>query len=694
MLDSLPEKQRQQGAAQGAHRRPRAEGPGVPQSPEAGSGLPQLDPSLHPSAAQGAEVLGHWSEGGRGQQPGLAPALTQATAPGPQNGFGAARGSDGTPEHLKVEKGFAGTGGTLPFLETLQKAFGTDHDLTSVTSHVDGSAMGATSELGAQAMASGERVAFGGTPDLFLVAHEVAHVIQQRAGVQLQNGMGQEQDHYEQMADAIAARVVAGQSAEDLLPRAGGKAQSGPVQFKKTTARPAASATAPNSKEQQEAQAKAQADATALATALGQSGGPNGAVNAPEVLRIISQPAEQLRLIKAAYEKNPPPGSKGMGQDVLAKIPAESRSVAVKQLTRAGTAPLTELTPADRKDAATHDGGANAPLGQGDEVLDENNRVIAVFPATADGVVQAAFYELHRGEKRSMEEIMADQTGAKTDRGSSAAIEAGSSNRSQSNAPSIGHVTTNVKGKDNKTAKVTSSLGAIEVYQRAGGQSPGVAWCGCFATFVYARAGITVPSLSWSLNVPNVLAGMGDEDNHGTYYQVGSKPTPHRKKGDPANSINLRTGQHSTADKQGVGNQSYKDAQVNSLTDLDIRPGDVFWQQHSATEGHVGLIVGVNKSATTITCVTIEGNTSNMLASHVRTITRGKDGSVTSGFKGWGRPPQLNVGGHNPQQPGAQQPGAGDPPAAGDQPGEFEGEMPDWMKAAQKKPKTGNASTR
>lgn len=685
MLDSLQEKQRQQGA----HRRPRVDGTGAALAPEAGAGLPQLDPSLHPSAAQGAAVLGHWSEGGRGQQPGM------ATAPGPQNDFGAAKTGDGTPERLKAEKGFAGTGGTLPFLETLQKAFGTEHDLTSVTSHVSSEAMGATSELGAQAMASGERVAFGGTPDLFLVAHEVAHVLQQRAGVQLQNGMGQEQDHYEEMADAIAARVVAGQSAEDLLPRAGGKAQSGPVQFKKTTARPATNATAPNSKEQQEAQAKAQADATALAAALGQNGGQ---VNTPEVLRILNQPAEQLRLIKAAYEKNPPPGSKGMGQDVLAKIPAENRSVAVKQLTRAGTAPLTELTPADRKDAATHDGGANAPLGQGDEVLDENNRVIAVFPTTADGVVQAAFYELHRGEKRSMEEIMADQTGAKTDRGPAAAIEAGSTNRSQSTAPSIGHVTTNVKGKDNKTAKVTSSLGAIEIYQRAGGQNPGCAWCGCFATFVYARAGITVPTMAFSLNVPNVLAGMGDEDNHGTYYQVGSKPTPHRKKGDPASSINLSTGQHSaTTNKQGMGSQAYKSSQLNSLTDLDIRPGDVFWQQHSPTEGHVGLIVGVNKSATTITCVTIEGNTSDKLASHVRTITRSKDGAVTSGFKGWGRPPQLNVGGHNPQQPGAgdQQPGAGDPPATGDQqPGEFEGEMPDWMKAAQKKPKNNNGSTR
>lgn len=679
MLDSLPEKlpekqfekQRQQG---GAQRREKTGGAGG--APEAvAGGLPPLDPSLHPSAAQGAVVLGHWSENGRGAQQG-------ANKPGEGKSSEAKKSEQD--ERTKAAKGFAGTGGTLPHLDTLQRLLGTEHDLSSVTAHMDSSALGATSELGVLGMTSGERIAFGIMPDLFLVAHEVAHVLQQRAGVQLQNGMGQEQDHYEEMADAIAARVVAGQSAEDLLPRPGGRApSSGAVQFKKAATPTKAAAP---SKEQQEAQAKAQADATALAAALGQGG---GAANAPEILRIINQPAEQLRLIRTAYEKNPPPGSKGMGQDVLAKIPAENRSVAVKQLTRAGAAPLTELTPTDRKDAATHDGGANAPLGQGDEVLDDNNRVIAVFPATADGVVQAAFYELHRGEKRSLQEIMADQTGAKTDRGASAAIEQGSSNRSQTGAPSIGHVTTNVKGKDNKTAKVTSSLGAIEVYQRAGGQAPGVAWCGCFATFVYARAGITVPSLAWSLNVPNVMAGMGDEQHPGAYYQVTSAANAHRKKGDPANSIKLRTGQHSRAGADGVGNQSYKDSQVGSLTALDIRPGDVFWQQHSPTEGHVGIIVGVNKTATAITCVTIEGNASNMLRSHVRTITRANNGAVTSGFKGWGRPPQLNTGGG--QTPaGGQTPGAGDQPAVG----ENEGPMPAWMTAAQDKPKTGHESTR
>jgi hypothetical protein len=49
------------------------------------------------------------------------------------------------------------------------------------------------------------------------VAHEAAHVIQQRGGVQLKGGVGAVGDAHEQHADAVADRVVAGQSAEALL---------------------------------------------------------------------------------------------------------------------------------------------------------------------------------------------------------------------------------------------------------------------------------------------------------------------------------------------------------------------------------------------------------------------------------------------------------------------------------------------
>ena len=60
-------------------------------------------------------------------------------------------------------------------------------------------------------------MAFGGAPDLRTAAHEAAHVVQQRGGVQLSAGVGKTGDVYERHADAVADRVVQGRSAEDLL---------------------------------------------------------------------------------------------------------------------------------------------------------------------------------------------------------------------------------------------------------------------------------------------------------------------------------------------------------------------------------------------------------------------------------------------------------------------------------------------
>lgn len=73
--------------------------------------------------------------------------------------------------------------------------------------------------MGAQAFATGNHVAFAGAPDLHTAAHEAAHVVQQRVGVSLKGGVGAEGDVYEQHADAVADRVVAGGSAEVLLDR-------------------------------------------------------------------------------------------------------------------------------------------------------------------------------------------------------------------------------------------------------------------------------------------------------------------------------------------------------------------------------------------------------------------------------------------------------------------------------------------
>jgi len=89
--------------------------------------------------------------------------------------------------------------------------------VSGIRAHQDGAAADAASELGAQAYATGSSVAFADTPDLHTAAHEAAHVVQQRQGVQLAGGVGTSGDVYEQQADAVADRVVAGESAQDLL---------------------------------------------------------------------------------------------------------------------------------------------------------------------------------------------------------------------------------------------------------------------------------------------------------------------------------------------------------------------------------------------------------------------------------------------------------------------------------------------
>lgn len=79
--------------------------------------------------------------------------------------------------------------------------------------------------MGADAYTTGDHVVLGSGTDLHTVAHEAAHVVQQRGGVQLKGGVGEASDAYERHADAVADRVVAGRSAEDLLE---GAAASGP----------------------------------------------------------------------------------------------------------------------------------------------------------------------------------------------------------------------------------------------------------------------------------------------------------------------------------------------------------------------------------------------------------------------------------------------------------------------------------
>lgn len=127
----------------------------------------------------------------------------------------------GVSMHAAAEHGVSGGGGALPHQEAIQRSFGR-HDVGGIGAHVGGPAAAACGAMGATAYATGDQVAFAGSPDLHTAAHEAAHVVQQRGGVQLKGGVGESGDVYERHADEVADLVVAGKSAEGALDRHAG----------------------------------------------------------------------------------------------------------------------------------------------------------------------------------------------------------------------------------------------------------------------------------------------------------------------------------------------------------------------------------------------------------------------------------------------------------------------------------------
>jgi hypothetical protein len=137
----------------------------------------------------------------------------------------AARRAHGQPApHLDTNR----SGHPLPFLDIIQRSFG-HHDLSHVRAHTDSGAAAEALAIGAEAFARGSHVAFSRPPGLHTAAHEAAHVIQQRGGVDVAGGMGREGDAYERHADEVADRVALGQSSEALLDAPPGPAGLAPA---------------------------------------------------------------------------------------------------------------------------------------------------------------------------------------------------------------------------------------------------------------------------------------------------------------------------------------------------------------------------------------------------------------------------------------------------------------------------------
>jgi hypothetical protein len=124
--------------------------------------------------------------------------------------------------HAAAAHGTSGTGAALPHADAIQQSFGR-HDVGQIQAHVDERAAHGAAAMGAAAFATGNHVAFAESPDLHTAAHEAAHVVQQRGGVQLKGGVGEAGDPHERHADAVADLVVQGKSSEALLDHVAGQ---------------------------------------------------------------------------------------------------------------------------------------------------------------------------------------------------------------------------------------------------------------------------------------------------------------------------------------------------------------------------------------------------------------------------------------------------------------------------------------
>lgn len=158
-------------------------------------------------------------------------------------------GADTAQVHQAASHGLGGSATSLPHADQIQKSFGSVHDVSQIQARVGGPAAEACDAMGANAYATGNAVAFKESPNLHTAAHEAAHVIQQKKGVSLYGGVGEAGDVHEQHADAVADRVVRGESAADLLSAgSGGGGSTTAVQKEDAPKKPATDVATPAAK--------------------------------------------------------------------------------------------------------------------------------------------------------------------------------------------------------------------------------------------------------------------------------------------------------------------------------------------------------------------------------------------------------------------------------------------------------------
>lgn len=116
-------------------------------------------------------------------------------------------------EAKTAKEGFESMTTPLPYKDEMERAFG--RKLDDVKAHIGPKARDAAEEMGAEAYSVGKDVAFGKeNPSKELVAHEVAHVVQQNEGVHKDSG--DEESGIEKEADLAAKIVVSGGQVSSL----------------------------------------------------------------------------------------------------------------------------------------------------------------------------------------------------------------------------------------------------------------------------------------------------------------------------------------------------------------------------------------------------------------------------------------------------------------------------------------------
>ena len=132
--------------------------------------------------------------------------------------------------HDIAQDGFRDSPQPFPFQDQIQQAFSAHHDISGLKAYNGTAAHAANARLGSRAFHKGGQIAFAGQPTLKEAAHEATHYVQNVRSDQLEGGIGDVNDSYEQHADRVADSVVRGQSAASLLEQTpGSSAGSVPV---------------------------------------------------------------------------------------------------------------------------------------------------------------------------------------------------------------------------------------------------------------------------------------------------------------------------------------------------------------------------------------------------------------------------------------------------------------------------------